>query len=48
MAKKVFLNIERGIPVVRAPSISREKPDSGMPSNSRNNSESETTKELPS
>ena len=47
MAKKLFLNRERAIPVVHAPSIIREEPDSGMPSTSRNNSESETTKELP-
>ena len=47
MAKKVFLITERAIPTVHAPSISREQPDSGMPSTSRNNSESEITKELP-
>ena len=47
MTKNVFLNRERAIPVVHAPSIIREEPDSGMPSASRNNSESETKKELP-
>ena len=49
MAKKLFLNRERerAIPVVRAPAIIREEHDSGMPSTCRNNSESETTKELP-
>ena len=38
MAKKLFLNRERAIPVVHAPSVIREEPDSGMPSTSRNNS----------
>ena len=47
MAKKVFLNRERAIPTVHAPSISREELDSGVPSSSRNISGSETTKELP-
>ena len=38
MAKKLFLNRERAIPVVHAPSIIREERDSGMTSTSRNNS----------
>jgi len=45
MVEKLFLNRE-SIPVFHVPSIIREEPDSGMPSTSRNNSESETTKEL--
>ena len=47
MAKKLFVNRKRAIPVVNAPSIIREEPDSGMVFTNRNNSESETTKELP-
>ena len=43
----MFLNGKRAIPTVHAPSISREEPDSGVPSYSRNISVSETTKELP-
>ena len=44
MAKKVFLNRERAIPTVQAPSVSREEPDLEVASSSRNISKSETIK----
>ena len=47
MAKKVFLDRERAIPTVHAPSVSREEPDFEVTSSSRNIFGSETTKELP-
>jgi hypothetical protein len=46
MAKKVFLNRERAIPTVQAPSLSREESDLEVASSSRNITGSET-KELP-
>jgi hypothetical protein len=42
MAKKVFLNRERAIQTVQAPSVSREEPDLEVASSSRNISKSAT------
>lgn len=42
MAKKMFLNKERAIPVVEVPSVSREQADSEIVSSSRGSLVSET------
>jgi len=47
MPKKLFLSMERGIPSVQLPSVSKEKPDSEVPFCSRKCLVSETTKHLP-
>ena len=47
MAKKQFLNMERGIPTVHLPPVNRQEPDSEVPSCSRKCLVSETTKQLP-
>jgi len=46
MAKKLFLNMERGIPTVQLPSISRQEPDSELPTSGRKCLVSEKTKLL--
>jgi hypothetical protein len=47
IAKKLFLNRERGIPTAQVPSIRREEPDSEVPSSpSRNSPRSVTSEQL--
>ena len=46
MAKKMFLNRERAMPIAQDPSISSEEPEAEVASSSRNNHVSEKREEL--